>query len=235
MRVLIVGQCSGSKDNPENVSEFDAAEIDQYDREALLERDKVQGIPARQLYTGRQQQYIDFAVDHLRESGDTVNRVYISAGFGLVDEDTELPPYDITFSDMTATEIDERAIKLGIPQNVRDAVQTDPPYDLVVLALGSDYYRACDLEEVLNALPTETTGVVFNQESLAVDRDNVISISARLAEAKEHGTIVVALKGRYLQNFAAHRSEGKRVECLEKLAQYLTTEPTTQSGLGDYQ
>jgi hypothetical protein len=234
MRILIVDQCSGSKDVPDNAKEFGAAEIDEYGRQELIEREDVRAIPANQLYTGRQQQFIDSAVAQLREAGDTVDRVYISAGFGVVSEETPLPPYNVTFSNMTATEIDERAAVLGIPDAIREAVSPDETYDTVILALGSDYYRSCGLSAVLEALPDETIGVVFNQEELAAERENVISLPARTAQAKEHGTIVVALKGLYVQNLAAHRGRGAAVEDPDELAEYLTSEPTTQSGLGDF-
>jgi hypothetical protein len=78
-------------------------------------------------------------------------------------------------------------------------------------------------------------GLVFNQEDLAASRKNVVSIPARTAEAKEHGTIVVALKGRYLQNFARHRKEGATVDEIADIVEYCTTEPTTQTGFGAFE
>jgi hypothetical protein len=234
MRILIIDQCSGSKDVPENAPEFDVAEIDQYDRESLIEREGVPALPAKQLYTGRQQRYIDSAVAQLREAGDTVDRMYISAGFGLVSEKTPLPPYNVTFSNMTAAEIDERAVGLDIPDAVREAVSSEQAYDIVILALGCDYYRSCGLPAVLESIPDETIGVVFNQDELAGEHENVISVLARTAQAKEYGTIVVAIKGLYIQNFAAHRGTGATVKHPDELIEYLTSEPTTQTGLGDY-
>jgi hypothetical protein len=235
MHILIIDQCSGSKEIPDTAPSFGTEEIDEYRREELITRDGVPAIPARRLYTGRQQRYIDSAVDQLRDAGDTVDRLFISAGFGLVTEETELPTYNVTFAEMNATDIDERAALLNIPGDVREVIRRSPPYDLVVLALGSDYYRACDLESVLDQLPDTTYGVVFNQEALADGRENVVSIAARTSEAKAQGTIVVALKGRYLQNFAAHRSGGKTVELIEDVTEFMESEPTTQAGLGEYE
>jgi hypothetical protein len=234
MRVLIIDQCSGSKEVPPNAPSFDAEEIDNSGREALLARDDVPRRPARRLYTGRQQQYIDSAVDQLRAAGDSVDRVYVSAGFGLVEEETELPPYNVTFAEMAADAIDERAQRLGIPEAVRSRLTTDR-YDIVVFALGRDYYRACELEQALNELAPATLGVVFNSESVAEAHENVISISARSAEAKEYGTIVVALKGVYLQNLAANRAAGRQIDDSAELRESLETEPTTQTGLGEYE
>lgn len=234
MRVLIIDQCSGSKDVLENAPRFDAAAIDEHGREALLARAGVPAIPAQKLYAGRQQGYIDSAVDKLRASGDTVDRVFISAGFGVVSERTELPPYEVTFNDMNGAAIDDRATRLGIPDAVRDLVGTTPPYDVVVFALGSDYYRACDVEATIESLPDESIGVVFNREPLAERRPNVVSVPARTAEAREHGTIVVALKGRYLQYFAEHRADGGTIDAPSDVIEFCTTSPTTQTGLGNY-
>lgn len=235
VRILIIDQCSGSKDVPGSASTFNAAEIDEHGREGLLARNGVPAIPARRLYSGRQQAYIGSAVDRLRAAGDSVDRLFISAGFGLVDEETRLPPYEVTFNKMNGDAIDEQAAGLGIPSDVREAIRTAPPYDVVILALGSDYYRACDLEAALDALPDETIGVVFNQEDLAAGRENVVAIPARTTNAKEQGTIVVALKGRYLQNFARYRTEGATVNKPDDIVEYCTTEPTTQTGFGEFE
>lgn len=235
MRILIIDQCSGSKDVPDTASSFDVDEIDEYGRKELIVRDGVPSIPARRLYTGRQQQFIDSAVDRLRDAGDTVDRLFVSAGLGVVEEGTELPPYNVTFAEMDTTAIDERAARLDIPNDIQEAVSKSPPYDLVVLALGSDYYRACDLESVLDSLPDTSYGIVFNQDEFADSRENVVSIAARTSEAKDQGTIVVALKGTYLQNFAAHRSDGREVGSLEEVVELFESEPTTQTGLGEYE
>jgi hypothetical protein len=234
MRILVVDQCSGSKDVPETATAFDAAAIDDHGREGLLSRDGVPAIPAVDLYTGRQQRYIDSAVARLRAAGDTVDRVFVSAGFGVVPERTTLPPYEVTFSGMDAAAIDDRADRLGISAALRDRIRTTPAYDVVVFALGTDYYRASGIDDLVAALPDGTVGVVFNREDLAETHDDVVSIAARTAEAKAHGTIVVALKGVFLQNFADHRADGEAVDSPADVREYCTTPVTTQSGLGDY-
>lgn len=235
MRILIVDQCSGRKDIPSSFDEpYDEADIDSSSLDELREREGVPTQRARQLYQGRQQTYVSKAVDALREAGDTVERIFISAGFGVVDEEALLPPYDVTFADMTASEIQNRAENLEIQAGVKQRLEASPPFDIVFLALGSDYYRSLDLEAVLGSLPESTVGVVFNQEEVASGFENVISIPARNREAKEHGTIVVALKGRYLQNFAEHRANDVTVEGPDDVFEYCTTEYTTQAGFGEY-
>jgi hypothetical protein len=235
MRILIIDQCSGSKDFPEESPVFSAEDIDDASRESLLERDRVARQKARDLYDGRQQRYIDEAVDALREAGHEVDRYFISAGFGLVSESTELPPYEVTFNGMSNAEIRDRAAELGISEDVQGLVSTESQYDVAFFALGSNYYLGLDMEAVLDDLTAETFAVVFNQESLAGDYENAISISARTEEAKDNGSIVVALKGTYLKNFADHVTAGAAVETLADVEAYCTTEYTTQTGFDRYE
>lgn len=235
MKALIIDQCSGSKEYRDESPVFTAEDIDAHTRESLLERDGVARKKARDLYAGRQQEYIDEAVDGMRDAGHEVDRYFISAGFGLVSESTELPPYEVTFNGMSNEEIRSRAADLGLTEAVRETVSTDPSYDVVFLALGSKYYLSLDLKAVLDEVPSDTLAVVFNQESLADAYENVISISARTDDAKEHGTIVVALKGTYLKNFANYVSAGEAVESLADIESYCTTEYPPQTGFDRYE
>ena len=233
MRILIIDQCSNSKSYPEDSVAFDASEIDDAGLATLRRREDAASIPARKLYTGRQQKYVGDAVDSLRANGHTVGRYFISAGFGLVAENEELPPYNVTFADMTASEIDSRAEVLGLTEQTQDVISAEA-YDIVFFALGSDYYRALNLPETLSAVPEETIGVTFNQEELADQYDNVTSVPARTEQAKEHGTIVVALKGTYLKNFADNLAHGSEPTSVEDVSAACLTEPTSQKDLADF-
>ena len=234
MRILVVDQCSGSKDVPDNTTLFQAEDIDERSRESLLEQEGVPGRKARDLYIGRQQQCINSAVDSLRADGHAVDRLFISAGFGLVDEETRLPPYEVTFAEMTVSEIRERADCLRLTKDLVEHIQSVDDYDIVFFSLGSDYYRALGLDTVLAEIAETTFVVVFNQEELAEGDDHIVSIPARTAEAKAHGTIVVSLKGKYLEYFAEHVSEGKSVKSVDDLREYCTTETTSQQGLDQF-
>jgi hypothetical protein len=100
--------------------------------------------------------------------------------------------------------------------------------------LGSDYYRSANLEELLPDVSEETFVVFFNQEAFEEEYDNGLSIAARTPEAKAYGTIVVALKGEYLRNFATHRVENHEVETIEDIEVYCTEAVESQAGLDDY-
>lgn len=229
MRILIIDQCSKAKDYREESQSFNAVEIDDHGLDDLRDRPGTSSKAARKLYAGRQQEYISDAVAKLRSAGDSVDRYFISAGFGLVAETEKLPPYDVTFADYSKSEIEERAEKLGIQDDLLAVI--DDSYDIIFFALGSDYYRSFDLPTVLKSVPSETWAVCFNHESVTDSFENVVSLPARTEEAKEQETIVVALKGRYLQNFASHHSNGKQVTSAEDIESFCTTEYTTQTNL----
>jgi len=206
LKVLVIDQCSGSKEVPENATEFELEELEGASKEELLERDNVPGIAAQDLYTGRQQENVTDAVRLLRKNGINVDRYFISAGFGLVEEYDRLPPYEVTFSSMNVSEIRDRSRKLSIKRDVARLL-TESDYDIVFFTLGKDYYKSIDIDEAVRKVPPNSIGVVFNRELVDDQYANIVSVPARTIDAKRHETIVIGLKGLYLKNFALNLSE----------------------------
>lgn len=203
MRVLIVDQCCKRKDHPEDSETLSADDIDAASREELLNREDVRSVPASDLYVGRQQKAIDRAVATLRAAGHTVTRVFISAGFGVVGEDDSLPPYDVTFSGMSTKEIHERADQLSITTDLLNVIRNAPDPDVAFFPLGADYFSALDVDTVLKSLPDETVQILYNCEERESVSSNVISLSARNADASEYGVNAIELKGHYIERFAS--------------------------------
>lgn len=226
LNILVIDQCSGSKEFPDDASVFGADETLQFSRDSLLSRDNVPGIAARDLYTGRQQNYVCDAVRRLRSNGHNVERHFISAGFGLVAEDDDLPPYEVTFSSMNVGEIRERSTKLHIQEDLRHVLK-ESDYDIVFFALGKDYYTSIDIDEMVQEVRSDRIGVVFNRELVEDQFDNIESVPARTEDAKQHGTIVVGLKGLYMENFAKYIEDIEVIhpETIEELCRRVDTEP----------
>jgi hypothetical protein len=233
MRILVVDQCSNAKKAPGGFQKLDVNTVDSHKRSELVNQDGVPALPARKLYQGRQQQYINRATRELREAGDTVDRLFISAGFGLVEEDDHIPPYDVTFSDLTPDQIADRSVQLGIHDDLIKLVQ-ETDYDVIFLTLGSDYYRALDLEDLIDTVDEETTVVIFNGAIEREDYSQTITIPARTKEAQEQGTIVVSLKGKYLRNFADHRGSGKCPQSRTDIKRWCMEERSSQADFNEY-
>jgi hypothetical protein len=233
MRILIVDQCSSAKRGKGRYEPLDTETVDRTSRTDLIERDGTPSYRASDLYEGRQQQRISEAKEMLEEAGDDVDRIFISAGFGVVSETDELPLYDVTFANMTAAEIDERAEQLGIHEDLYDRI-VGSEFDIIFFALGSDYYRSARLNELIPDVSDGTRVVFFNREELEEEYDNGLSLSARTTQAKKYGTIVIALKGEYLRNFASHRKAGKIPRDVTDIEKYCSENATSQPGLDDY-
>ena len=233
MKILVIDQCSKSKSHSETAPVFGLDDIAAQSREELLAQQGVPAQPARKLYAGRQQRYINDAVDALRSTGHTVDRDFISAGFGVVDEVTELPPYSVTFADMGDEDIEQRAQELGLSEAVHGLV-TDQAYDVVFFVLGRDYMLGLEMEKILGAISGESIAVLFNQKAVADRFDHVVSVPARTEQARDQGTIVVALKGVYLQNFADHLGRGASVTEADDVRGYCMQEVTTQTEFDQY-
>lgn len=229
MRILIVDQCSSAKADTWRDEPVSQDRIDTAKRGEIVEQNDKQ---ASDLYVGRQQKRITNAINILQEVGDDVERIFISAGFGVVDSSDRLPVYDVTFADLTTAEVDERAQELNINHDLRNRT-VGRDYDIIFFALGSDYYRSAQLSEILPDISQKTDVVVFNREELAETYANVVSIPARTPQANEYGTIVVALKGEYIYNFAKHRQSGTSVASADEIKE-LCEPKTSQSSLKDY-
>lgn len=225
--ILIIDQCSGSKEIPDSVPVFDKEDTIQFSKRELLSRDNVPEITARDLYTGRQQGFVRDAVRRLESQGHNVQRYFVSAGFGLISEEDLLPPYEVTFSSMSVSEIRDRSEELHIQEDLRQLLR-EANYDIVFFTLGKDYYTSIDVNQMVQEVGADRIGVVFNRELVDDQFDNIVSVPARTKDAKDHGVIVVGLKGYYINNFARRISGINQIEpeSVEELCRRVQEEPT---------
>ncbi len=232
MKILIIDQCSGTKSHPDTHPVVDQDETIRDSRDKILCRLDIDGIQASDLYDGKQQRRISDAVRILENNGHSVTRYFISAGFGLVKSDELLPPYEATFNDMSKEEATQRSEAFKLTERVQGA--TKQAFDLIFFALGSDYYDAFELGPVLDSIDSDTGVILFNQEEVEGQYDNVISIPARTPEGKEFGSTVVGLKGTYIKNFAAAVGDEEMV-LAATAAKHCQTDPHgNQSGIDNY-
>lgn len=234
MRILVLDQCSRSKSYPEGSPTFSLEDLEGRSREALLDEDGVAAKKARNLYDGRQQRRIDGAVDALRDASHHVDRYFVSAGFGLVEETELLPPYDVTFREFSDDEIRDRAECLGLQEAVSELLASVPAYDVAFLALGKDYYTAIGFPDVLEHC-SDTITVVFNSEVVGEGDSTVISIPARTPQARERGVNVIELKGRYFQNFVENLLKYGSLETRDEVREACLREGTEQADIADYE
>jgi hypothetical protein len=141
MRILVVGSCGKKK----RVQLPEAPNCDDLVSSKSLMKWKTalshSVYPAREMYTGYQNRELVAGVDGLRSIKDVeVDMYIISAGFGVLNETTLIPPYDCSFNSLKKTEILERANSLGITEDIRSICEGD--YVLLYFALSRKYMLA---------------------------------------------------------------------------------------------
>ena len=144
VKTLIITSCTGEKKHkPEN----QLYQNDFYDKKALSHKEQELSEyreKASDLYTGMQHLRLMEGINELRKTFDQhiVDLSIISAGYGLLNEDEIIVPYEVTFNDMNNSQIVEWSNHLQIPQNVSQLIKS---YDLVFFLLGDKYLRSLQL------------------------------------------------------------------------------------------
>lgn len=218
--VFVLSACSGDKAiSPPVVG---CGEIDKSSRTDLLETHTGESLPAESLYTGNEHTHVEAAVEQLAEIA-TVDWRIISAGFGLVRPDTELPSYECTFRDDdsvreraermgydpgTLTRAEQTQVvaqELGIPRQVEEALADG--YDIAFIVLGEDYLHAAG--SALSSIPDETTAFAFAAKG---NRDLIGDcqwVPSTENEREAHGTTWMQVKGRQLRSVADNITTAK--------------------------
>lgn len=146
MKVLVVTSCTGEKKfSPANQLTQD----DFRTAKTLKAREKELkdfALPAAEMYTGMQHLRLMEGLRLLREKFPkgkaTFDLKIVSAGYGLIDENRKIVPYEVTYNTMKNPELDAWALQQGLHA---DLVKILPDYDFVFFLLGDKYLRACKL------------------------------------------------------------------------------------------
>ncbi len=159
--------------------------------------DRAHHLPAGTLYTGRQHRALMEGVGAVRapSSGHPleVEVAIVSAGFGLVAEETPLPPYECTFTGMGTRPRRAWAEALGLPEAVY--AWLGAPAALTLVLLGDHYLDACALR------PDQPLGgpTLFFASSTAAPHlpagPNARTLALSNSHARRYGEGLVWLKG----------------------------------------
>lgn len=208
LRVLVITSCTGEK----AVQHERQLTFDDFERGPEHVRRRQHELPimrAEALYTGLQHRRLMRGIAQARESGaiDLDLRI-LSAGYGLVESDRMLAPYEATFAAMRRDALVRWARRLNVPADVRAALAQ--PFDLALLLLGEDYLSAADLDDkVATGGPTIALCSGASAARL-VQVPTLRTIKLTNAEARRFSCGLVGLKGevaaRVLERVAADPS-----------------------------
>ena len=196
MRILVVGSCTKSKEDSGSPASLRLTEADfeEIGRLRVREQQLAKWIhPAAEMYTGRQHTQMMDGVCILRSTfGSEVCQVAIvSAGYGLLAEETPIVPYDITFHGMQKTRIRDRGERLEIPEGIR---KTIVGHRLIFLLLGDDYLLS--IRPPLNPAPGQKI-IAFGSARLRhVPHSDVVVVPAEREAAREFRDGMTTVKGK---------------------------------------
>jgi hypothetical protein len=204
MRCLILGSCTGQKDDLNCPVELKLKEEHFSDPSRLMRaegRAKRWLRPAGEMYTGRQHTLMMSGVRRLREGFKqaSFDVSIISAGYGLISEARSIAPYDITFQGKGLPWARERGTALKIPSMTRELLSK---YQVVFFLLGKEYLSSFGIP------PTPEPGQKFIYFGTAIERfrlprAGVVVLPAAQAEATRYGGAgVTGIKGRMFDLFA---------------------------------
>jgi hypothetical protein len=152
-RLLIMSACSANKNcgDLDKLSLLTENELDDPVRRAVAEsRLKSYSLPAAQMYMGLGHEFVREAITTLRDHGYSVSHFILSAGYGFLNENDAIVPYNVTFAKKSKKWIRNRGQRLGL----RDRLVTiAKEYDLAILILGREYLEAIGLPLPVAMLP----------------------------------------------------------------------------------
>ncbi len=200
MKILFISSCSGKK-NPENKS-VTCEIIDKYGLEELKARGCPQ-TPAFAMYNGKEHLLIKKAVIELQQKNFNLDWYIFTAGFGLINYNFEIVPYECTFNKMGNKKIRERAEKLGIDVSFKKIV--DENYDILLILLGSKYLIPLDLD----IIPETTDAYILcgKNQRLPKEKKNIHRVDSSKEQAKKLNTTNYILKGHKILSFAKNVKE----------------------------
>jgi len=205
MKILIITSCTGEKKyKPDNQLTY--ADFQKIDTETFKHREKELVdylMPASEMYTGQQHVRLIKGLKLLRETlpNILIDLKIVSAGYGLLDEQQSIAPYEMTFNSMKAKELRKWADTLNLPQKVLAAIAN---YDLVIFLLGKEYIKAVDFPKKLDISGSCLFLTGKSSSTYLPTGSNVKPVFLGNKDAKRFGAGLVALKGRVLEVIGEH-------------------------------
>ena len=111
----------------------------------------------------------------------------ISAGYGYINENKFIYPYECTFNTMKSREIKEWSDFLNITDSLNKDIQDK---DLIIFLLGKKYLEAINFK----SLNLEDKRLVFFTSN-DIPLSDYVRVNCSIKEAKEFGCGLISLKG----------------------------------------
>jgi len=136
MKLLIITSCTAKKKIP--------AVLDMDD--IIYGKDHHIKMKAEDLYSGPQHTNLMEGIKTFRELYEgthTIDLQIVSAGFGIIPGDKEIPSYEVTFNGMSKEDVLKWSKYINIPEDFSRLINSND-FDYAFLLLGKQYMIACN-------------------------------------------------------------------------------------------
>lgn len=192
INVLIISSCNGEKKyNPENRAlskDLDNITLRNKKEEEL----KSYKIPAQEMFISLQNKTILESFNLLNKEHVNIQLSYLSSGYGLINDNDEVIPYDVNLSALSMFDLDKRSDFLRINEEVYYKARN---YDLIVFILGYEYLRMLKLPLKLESNIKQIFFISPSDEKVLPDNNDLYLVKTGNDEAGKYNIKPSELKG----------------------------------------
>lgn len=194
MRILVISSCTGKK-AVAHTRQLTLADFDRGDDHVRARERELSSavMPAWQIYTGEQHKRLMRGINAARSAGHSVVLKIVSAGYGLIDGNRIVAPYECSFSGMPSRKIKQWATARRIPSDFRRCMSE--PYDLTLVLLGESYLKSCEIDSSLRLQSPTTLWCGYSVFQSLPRIANLTLVPIGKHEARIHHCGLVGLKG----------------------------------------
>ncbi len=197
--VLVVTSCTAQKaSNPPNALTW--TDFQSSDRTRRAEALRPFWLPAGQMYTGGQHVDLMTGVHRFRSTGGRIDIAILSAGYGVLAEETVIAPYHVTFAALPALVRRPWIQQLAIAETLQTLVQS---YDLVFFLLGGLYLEAAGFSWPRDRGPLRIFLAGRSQAAQIGTGSRCYALGVGIPEARVFHRGLVRLKGFLFTQFLA--------------------------------
>lgn len=192
LNLLIISSCAGEKKyNPENKAL--ASDLDDiFLRRKKEEELKEYKVKACDMFVSLQNKTILESLNQLNKDHVNAELCYISAGYGLINKDEEVIPYDVNLSAMSMFDLDKRSDFLKIHEELYYKAKN---FDLIIYLIGYEYLRTLKLPIKLDSNIKQIFFISPSDEKVLPDNITFDLVRTGNEEASKYNITPSELKG----------------------------------------
>ncbi|MFN8576682.1 MAG: hypothetical protein U0354_07480 [Candidatus Sericytochromatia bacterium] len=211
INVLVISSCNGEKkyypDNKALARDLDDIFLRQKKEDEL----KSYKTEAHEMFISLQNKTIIESINLLNKDNVNIDLCFISSGYGLLNFNDEVIPYDINLSAFSMYDLDKRSSFLRIHEEV---YYKSKNYNLIIFLLGYEYLRMLKLPIKLEPNIKQIFFISPSDEKVLPDEKDFFIVKTGNEEASRYNITPSELKGFIFKSICL---ENKRENVFKKI------------------